>query len=401
MGRRAILHVDMDAFYASVEQRDNHRYRNRPVIVGADPQSGRGRGVVSAASYEARKYGIHSAMPISQAYRLCPKGVFLPVRMNRYVEVSEHIFKIFFRFTNLVEPLSLDEAFLDVSGSYRLYGSAETIGRRIQNDIYEDEGLQASVGVASNKFVAKVASDLKKPKGFVVVPHGEEERFLDDLPVERLWGAGSRTAEQLHRLGCTRIGDVARQNQEFLRVRFGKLGTRLWSLAKGIDSRPVVAHEAAKTISAESTFLEDTDDSQIIAQTLLELSERLAQRLRAEGVKTRTLTLKHRNEAFETVTRSLSFQEPTDHAPLLYDGALKLLIRVNAKKQKVRLLGLAGSKLSSFESDVQMALFEGTSMQAERLDSVIDEIRHRFGDQAIKPGSLVQSAKGKVWKARK
>ena len=401
MGMQAIIHIDMDAFYASVEQRDNHRYRNRPVIVGADPQSGRGRGVVSAASYEARTFGIHSAMPISQAYRLCPEGVFLPVRMNRYVEVSEHIFKIFFRYTNLVEPLSLDEAFLDVSGSYRLYGSAETIGGRIQDDIFEEEGLHASVGVACNKYVAKVASDLKKPKGFVVVPPGEEEGFLNGLPVERLWGAGSKTTEQLHRLGCTRIGDVAKQTQEFLRVRFGKVGTRLWYLAKGIDPRPVVAHGPAKTISAESTFLQDTDDFQIIAQTLLDLADRLAQRLRAEGVRTKTLTLKHRNNAFETVTRSLSFQEPTDHARLLYDAALKLLTRVNAKKQKIRLLGLAGSKLSFSVSDSQMSLFENPSNQADRLNSVIDEIRHRFGDLAIKPGSLVQSAKGKVWKARK
>jgi len=241
----------MDAFYASVEQRDNPRIRNQPVIVGADPQEGRGRGVVSAASYEARLFGIHSAMPIGLAYRSCPNGVFLPVRMDRYAEVSVRIFEIFRRYTDLVEPLSVDEAFFDVSGSHRLFGPAETIGRRIQEKILREERLMASVGVATNKFVAKVASDLKKPNGFVVVLPGEECKFLHDLPVERLWGSGSSTTKQLNQVGCTLIGDVARQNQESLRGLFGKLGTQLWYLANGYDDRPVVPDKLPKTISAE------------------------------------------------------------------------------------------------------------------------------------------------------
>jgi len=398
---RAIIHIDMDAFYASVEQRDNPPYRNRPVIVGADPQAGKGRGVVSAASYEARGFGIHSGMPISLAYQACPDAVFLPVRMDRYAEVSERIFEIFHRYTNLVEPLGLDEAFLDVTGSHRLFGPAETIGRRIQENILKEEGLNASVGVATNKFVAKVASDIKKPNGFIVVSAGEECLFLKGLPVERLWGSGSKTTKRLHRIGCALIGDVARQNRESLRGGFGKLGTRLWYLANGVDNRPVVPNGSAKTISASTTFPQDTDDSRVVTQTLLALADRIAQRLRAEGVRTKTLTLKHRNEAFETVTRSMSFQESTDQTAVLYEGALKLVTRVSSKRPKVRLVGLAASNLIPSEGTGQMSLFENSSNRWNQLSTTIDDIRRRFGDQVIRPGSLIESVRKNEWMVKK
>ena len=390
---RSILHIDMDAFYASVEQRDNPVYRNRPVVVGADPDGGKGRGVVSAASYEARECGIHSAMPISQAFRRCPAGVFLPVRMERYHEVSERIFEIFHRYTDLVEPLSVDEAFLDVTGSYALFGSAETIGRRIQKKIWKEEQLHASVGVASNKFVAKVASDLEKPQGFVLVQAQKEREFLRDLSVSRLWGVGAKTTRRLNEMGYQLIGDVARQSQESLRSRLGKLGVHVWQLANGLDDRPVVPDADAKSIGAETTFSRDTNNPQLIRQTLLALSERVAQRLRTERFVARGLTLKFRNALFETMTRSSTLPTPTDQAADLYEVALKLLVRVSASDQKVRLLGLSAGKLRSIESNEQLTLFESTPRKTVQLSHAVDAIRHRFGDEVIQLGSLVERPK--------
>ncbi len=396
---RSILHVDMDAFYASIEQRDNPAYRGKPVVVGADPRGGKGRGVVSTASYEARIFGIHSAMPISQAYRCCPGGIFLPVRMERYQEVSRRIFNIFHRYTDLVEPLSVDEAFLDVTGSYALFGSAKTIGRRIQEKIWKEERLRASVGIAANKFVAKVASDLHKPRGFVAVSHQHEREFLRDLPVSRLWGAGTKTVRKLHELGYERIGDIARQSQESLRSRFGRLGVHLWQLANGVDDRPVMSDAHAKSIGAETTFLRDTKDQNFIRQTLLALSERVAQRLRTEGVSARGLTLKFRNELFETVTRSSVLPEATAQASDLYGVALKLLARVSPSAKKVRLLGLSATKLTSFESHEQLRLFDSTRHQGVQLSHAIDAIRVRFGDEVIQFGTLVEKTKKVIHEA--
>ena len=390
---RSIIHVDMDAFYASVEQRDHPQYRGKPVVVGADPQGGKGRGVVSAASYEARDFGIHSAMPISQAYRRCPRGVYVPVRMDRYQEVSNRIFDIFHRYTDLVEPLSLDEAFLDVTGSRRLFGGAEIIGQRIQEKIWKEESLQASVGVATNKFIAKVASDLKKPKGFVVVPAGEVARFLKDLPIHWLWGVGAKTTERLHRLGYVKIGDIARQNQHTFRVLFGALGTRLWQLANGLDDRPVVADEPAKSIGAETTFSRDTGDGPILRQTLLALADRVAQRLRAGRIAAKTLTLKYRDETFHTTTRSMAIEHCVDHTTVLYRAALQLLSRVPEKKRKVRLLGLSASTLISVHTAQQLSLFEDHVERNTQLSDAIDNIRQRFGDEAVRPASLLERPK--------
>ncbi|GJL62331.1 MAG: DNA polymerase IV [Nitrospirales bacterium] len=390
---RSILHIDMDAFYASVEQRDNPAYRGKPVVVGANPQGGKGRGVVSAASYEARTFGIHSAMPISEAYRRCPSAIFLPVRMTRYEEVSERIFEIFSRYTDLVEPLSLDEAFLDVTGSYALFGSAETIGRRIQSKILKEEQLQASVGIASNKFVAKVASDLEKPQGFVMVPHQKIHDFLRNLPLTRLWGVGAKTAPLLQQMGYRTIGDIAQQSQEALRARFGKRGVHLWQLANGLDDRLVVPRSTMKSIGAETTFSHDTNDDALIRQTLLALSERVGQRLRNEHQGACGLTLKFRNTAFETLTRSCSWSEPVNQAGALWKQALILLGRVGVGKQKVRLLGLSVTKLISLGSHEQLTLFEPDSRQEHDLSEAVDTIRTRFGDEAIQLGSLLGKEK--------
>ncbi len=388
---RWILHIDMDAFYASVEQRDHPVHRGRPVIVGADPHGGKGRGVVSAASYEARAFGIHSAMPISQAYRLCPKGIFLPVRMSHYQTVSVQIFQIFGRYTDLVEPLSLDEAFLDVTGSLQLFGSAESIGRRIQAEIQAEMGLGASVGIAANKFVAKVASDLRKPNGFVVVPPGQETGFLYPLPIERLWGVGPKTAGRLRRMGCTTIGEVAARSQMELAAAFGQLGAHLWELAQGIDTRAVIPEEPAKSVGAETTFAEDTADPVRIQQTLLALSERVARRLRVEGLQAGVLILKLRDETFRTQTRSVSLSEPTDQPQDLYRTALMLLTRCAASGRKVRLLGVTASNLSDRTgSGQQLSLtLNPVSARQRRLTEAVDRIQARFGKGAIRPGSLL------------
>ena len=391
---RWILHIDMDAFYASVEQRDQPAYRGRPVIVGADPQDGRGRGVVSAASYEARTFGIHSALPISQAYRRCPEGVFLPVRMSRYQAVSAHIFRIFGRYTDLVEPLSLDEAFLDVTGSLRLFGSAEAIGRRIQTEILTETELGASVGIATNKFVAKVASDLRKPHGFVVVPPGQAAHFLQPLPIERLWGVGPKTAGRLRQMGLMTIAELAARPQLELAAALGPLGAHLWELAQGIDTREVIPEEPAQSVGAETTFPEDTADPIRIRQTVLALSEGVARRLRVDAIQAGALTLKLRDETFRTQTRSVSLSEPTDQSQDLYQTALMLLERLPFSGRKVRLLGVTASRLSDLMGSGQQLSLELNPVGAKqrRLTEAVDRIHARFGKGAIRPASLLASS---------
>ncbi|MBI2458011.1 MAG: DNA polymerase IV [candidate division NC10 bacterium] len=251
---RNIIHLDMDAFYASVEQLDHPAYRGRPVVVGADPRAGKGRGVVAACSYEARPFGIRSAMPISRAYRLCPKAIYVRPRMGRYAEMSDRIFAILRDYTDLVEPLSIDEAFLDVTASQRLFGPAEAIGQTLKARIRSELRLVASIGLAPNKFLAKVASDLGKPDGFVVVAPGKEREFLDPLPIFRLWGVGPKTEARLKRLGLQTIGQIARMPVETLEAMLEGAGRDLWELANGMDDREVVPGQEAKSIGGETTF---------------------------------------------------------------------------------------------------------------------------------------------------
>ncbi len=388
-GTRRVVHIDMDAFYAAVEQLDHPEYRGRPVIVGADPKGGKGRGVVSTASYEARPFGVHSAMPISQAYRLCPHAIFLPVRMARYHEISARIFAIFQRYTDVVERLSIDEAFLDVSGSTRLFGPVEDIAQRIKQDIVRDERLAASVGVAPNKFLAKLASDLSKPDGFLVLHEADVETFLSGLPVSRLWGAGKQTTRQLEALGLRTIGQVAKWPQAQLSKRFGSLGVHIWRLAHGIDDRPVMPHRDPKSIGAETTFGEDTDDVEILRRTLLELAEKVGQRLRAEGFMATKVTLKYRDADFMTLTRTQSLAEPTAVVLDLYHAASKLFGQLPSPRRKVRLLGIAASELTSLAQH-QLSLFADTThkrLQAERAE---DAIKARFGPQAITRAALLE-----------
>jgi nucleotidyltransferase/DNA polymerase involved in DNA repair len=393
---RTILHVDMDAFYTSVEQRDHPEYRGRPVVVGADPKGGRGRGVVAAASYEARKFGVRSALPIARAYQLCPQAIYLPPDMAKYARVSERIMEVLRGFTDLVEPLSIDEAFLDVSGSLRLHGSGREIAQAIKKRIREAEQLSCSIGIAPNKFLAKVASDLSKPEGLIEVRPGEEESFLRELPVERLWGVGPKTAQSLHELGLRTIGDLARLSEPDLAERFGKHGQHLYQLARGRDPRPVVCEHEAKSIGHETTFAEDTGDAEELRATLLELAQGVARRLRAQRLLGRTITLKFRDEDFVTRTRARTLSEPTDDGRVLYETARDLLERLDSGGKKVRLLGISAGKLESLDARPrQLGLFDsrGEEDRSRKLNRTVDALVERFGDGALTRGSLVRKEK--------
>ncbi len=394
---RSIIHLDMDAFYASVEQLDQPAYRGKPVVVGADPQGGKGRGVVAACSYEARKFGVRSALPITQAYRLCPQAIYVRPRISRYAELSERIFAILREYTDLVEPLSIDEAFLDVTASQRLHGPAETIGRTLKTRIRSELGLIASIGLAPNKFLAQVGSDLGKPDGFIVVPPGKEREFLDPLPISRLWGVGPKTEERLKRLGLQTIGQIARVGAEGLQTVLGDGGRDLWELANGIDDREVIPEQEAKSVGAETTFDEDTADVEEVRKTILELSDRVGRRLRREGYLAHGVTLKFRDHNFKTLTRAAMLPQPTDLGEDLFQAALTLLQGVQWTGKRVRLLGVTATRLASAEqSGEQLHLFRKASESKERLARTVDAIRQRFGAGAIERASLAAEGKKKT-----
>ncbi len=396
MSSRTILHVDLDAFYASVEQLDRPDLRGRPVVVGADPKGGRGRGVVAAASYEARRYGIRSAMPISEAWRRCPHAVYLRPRPERYAEMSRRVFRILQRYTDRVEPLSIDEAFLDLTGCERLFGPGEAVARRIQQAVRRETGLGASVGVAPNKFLAKIASDLEKPGGLVVVRPGEEERFLALLPVERLWGVGPRTAEALRSVGVRTIGDLARWRRGDLEARFGEAGAHLWDLARGRDDRPVQPRREPKSLGAEVTFAGDVADPGRVRAALLSLCDRVAERLRNHGFLARGVVLKFRDETFTTWTRSAPLEEPTDLAEDLFGAVTRLLGRVPRRPgRRVRLVGVQAIRLVPRLAGVQANLF-GSEDREKRLRAARagDAVRKRFGRRALVRAACLREPAG-------
>jgi DNA polymerase-4 len=383
---RAILHVDMDAFFAAVEQRDRPELRGRPVIVGADPAGGRGRGVVSTASYEARRFGVGSAMPISQAWRLCPQGVYLPVDMDRYAHESERIMGILRRFSDRVEPVSIDEAFLDVTASARAFGPPDEVARRIKSEVRAETDLTASVGVAISKLVAKIASDMRKPDGLVVVPPGEEASFLAPLPVRRLWGVGPKMEEALNALGVETIGDLARLPPDRLDRRLGTHGQDLQRLARGIDEREVVAEgEEAKSLGQEHTFDVDTADPDRLRAMLLSLADAVAARLRAHGLRARTLTLKYRDEAFRTSTHARTLPSGVDSGEGIFRVAAELFAEVH-RARKVRLLGIYASHFGAVSGQLGLFPEERTALPADRLR---DEVARRFGDGALTRASLL------------
>ncbi len=377
-----ILHVDMDAFYASVEQRDDPALRGRPVIVGGSADS---RGVVSAASYEARVFGVHSAMPTATARRLCPHGVFLPVRMARYTAVARQLRAVFLSFTPLVEPLSLDDAFLDVRGCEGLFGPAPSIGRQIKERVRAETGLTASVGVAANKFLAKLASDLRKPDGLVVLEPEHVRHVLDPLPVGKLWGVGKKGEERLAALGVRTIGQLAALPVEVLVDRWGESGRQLWELAHGRDGRAVVPDGEARSLSTETTFPRDVGRRDLLRATLLDLVEELGERLRRAGLRGRTVELKVRTSDFRTFNRSETLAEPTDVTALLWQAAAGLFERrVPDDWLPLRLLGVGATNLTR-GAPVQGHLFEEGWRQKQRaLDRAVDAIRRQFGDGSIR-----------------
>jgi len=374
----------MDAFYASVEQRDRPETRGHPVIVGADP---RGRGVVSAASYEARRFGVHSAMPISRAFRLCPKGIFLPVDMDKYAAVSREIMDILASFTPLVEPLSIDEAFLDVTASRALHGDGAAIAQQIKASIRARVELAASVGVAANKFVAKIASELEKPDGLVVVPRGGEAEFLAPLPVSRLWGVGKVTGGELESMGIRTIGQLARIPPEHLEARFGQHGPGLLDLARGLDDRTVEPDAPPKSMGAEETFGRDTRDVDLLRATLRGQSERVARELRESGYAGRTVTLKLRFADFSTITRGHT-ADPTQDGLAIFQAVDALFGRVRLE-QAVRLIGVSVSGLGPAGSG-QLSLLQPEVQRRERLARAVDRLASRFGDTAVRPASLLR-----------
>jgi DNA polymerase-4 len=381
-----ILHVDMDAFYASVEQRDDPQLRGLPVIVGGL----KGRGVVCAASYEARKFGVKSAMPTATALKLCPHGVFLPVRMHHYAQISRQLRAIFLSFTPLVEPLSLDEAFLDVRGCEGLFGSAPEIARQIKLRVKSETELVASVGVAPNKFLAKLASDHGKPDGLVVLwPHQVTE-FLAPLPVGRIWGIGAKGQARLHALGITTIGQLAAASEKALVDRFGETGHAMWRLANGGDERAVVPDREAKSISTETTFSHDIGDPQVLRNCLLNLVDELATRLRQAGVRGRTIEVKIRSSDFHTQTRARSLKEATNVTEVVWRAALELFEKsLTAELLPVRLLGVGVTKLTR-DTLVQGQLFSDDGRERQSaLDTTIDAIRGQFGTGAIQRASLL------------
>ncbi|MBI3458535.1 MAG: DNA polymerase IV [Candidatus Rokubacteria bacterium] len=384
MGSRAILHVDMDAFYAAVEQRDRPELRGKPVIVGADPA---GRGVVAAASYEARRYGIHSAMPIDRAYRLCPQGVYLPVDMPKYVRESAQIMRVLGEFTPLVEPLSLDEAFLDITASQGLFGPAVAIARTVKARIKAEVGLTASAGVAPNKFLAKIASGLRKPDGLVEVRPGEEAAFLRDLPIPRLWGVGPAAEAALAGLGVRTVGQLAWVPRRILVDRFGATGAHLWMLAQGRDDRPVVPWQEPKSVGAEETFERDTDDARRLRVTLLAQADRVAAELRGLGLCGRTVTLKLRFADFRTVTRRETSTAPTADGGEIFRRAWSAFTRL-PRPQPIRLIGLSVAGLNRDTAPRQLSLF-GRTVRVEQVGRLADELRARFGPNAVRRASLL------------
>jgi DNA polymerase-4 len=380
----------MDAFYASVEQLDNPEFKGRPVIVGANPKEGRGRGVVAACSYEARKFGVRSALPISQAWKLCPDGVYVRPRMERYAEVSSQVMEVLRGFTDLVEPMSIDEAFLDVTGSHALFGPVEQIARDIKLSLREATGLTASVGAAPNKFIAKIASDLRKPDGLVIVREGETANFLHDLPISRVWGVGPKTEERLQRMGFRTIGQLSEASRESLLQKLGPLGEHLHQLSHGNDERPVITNWEAKSIGAETTFDEDTADRQTLRRTIQELSDRVGRRLRRSGFRAGRITVKLRYEDFETHTKQTSVDRPVQSDAEIVHLATSLLEQFPLSR-KIRLIGVsAGDFQSADDPGAQMNLFASpvtTSVKADTLDRTVDRLREKFGDDALKRGS--------------
>jgi DNA polymerase-4 len=387
-GRRVIAHVDMDAFYASVEVLDNPALKGKPVIVGGDMR----RGVVSAASYEARAFGVHSAMPLFQARRLCPNGVFLRGRMERYVEVSHIVMECLESFSPLVEQVSVDEAYVDLTGTEHLFGPPEETVLSMKRCVREKTSLTCSVGLSFSKLLAKIASDMNKPNGLTVVSPADVERFLNELPVGKVPGIGAKGEEELAKLGVRCVGDINRFSPASLEERFGKFGAWLVTIASGDDGGTVEPYTAPKSISAEDTLAADTDDRAVFKRYLLEQSDRIGRRLREEGFSGKTVTLKLKFHDFRLITRSETLNEPTQLGEVIYREAVRLL-EAHHPRSKVRLVGVGVSNLEPMGPPAQGDLFgvkKPSTEKWEKVEKATDEIAKRFGDDAVKRGRLLE-----------
>ena len=381
---RAILHIDMDAFYASVEEQDRPELKGTPLIVGGTG----GRGVVAAASYAVRRFGVRSAMPMREALRRCPQAVCVAPRMARYKEVSEQVFAIFHEFTPLVEGLSLDEAFLDVTSSQRLLGSAESMGREIRGRIRRQTGLTASVGIAPNKLLAKIASDLNKPDGMCRLDPDHAREIIDGLPVEKLFGLGPRTLPAVHAVGIRSFGDLRKAGEDTLRRVFGKHAAAMRERASGLDDRPVEPNRAEKSISAEETYAADIRGSALLSVEILRLADRAASRLRAQGLAAGCVSVKIRRGDFTTFTRQRALGSATQDTAVVSAVAQNLLREWLADQPNapIRLLGVGVGGLNTLQ---QGDLFAGGTAPGSRLDATIDGIRDRFGRSMLTRASLL------------
>ena len=384
--QKAIIHLDMDAFYPSVEVLDNPALKGKPVIVGGS----RERGVVASASYEARKFGVHSAQPMATAMRLCPHGIFLPVRMARYREVSKQVFEIFYRFTPLVEPLSIDEAFLDVTGSTRLFGQPEDIARKIKKVVLEETGLTVSAGVAPSKFVAKIASDMDKPDGLTIVPPDRVREFLNPLPIKKMWGVGKVTHHALMRLNVRTFKELSQVPLKVLEKEFGKHGLKLHQLSMGIDDREVIPYHDVKSMGHEETFPQDILDMDTAKKELLYLANKVAHRMRKKEVAGRTVTLKVKYSDFRQITRSKTLSKSTDDGFEIYSIVCQLLEKTAVGKRPVRLLGISLSQLSFLAARRQLPLFDQDmdSVRRKNLNMALDSLYEKYGEENVRPGVL-------------
>ncbi len=379
------MHVDMDAFYASVETIKDPSLAGKPVIVGGHG----GRGVVTSASYEARAFGVTSAMPSIRARRLCPQGIFLPNDFEAYQHYSEKIRDIFLGVTPLVEPLSLDEAFLDVGGSVRLFGTPVAIAQKIKAEVAA-LGLPCTVGVAPNKFLAKLASTIGKPDGLLVVPVDSFLEFLHPLPVGALWGVGEQTGAALRKLGMRTVGDVAAIGRRTLERALGEAtGSHLYALAHGFDDRDVIPHEPAKSVGSEETFSHDLDAKETILRELLRLSDRTASRLRSKGMCGRTVTLKVRFSNFSTITRARTPGAEVDNAAEIYGLVRELYLRLDPERPRIRLLGVTVSGLTPGPARRQLGLLDARAKGWPELAGAVDAIRRRWGSESIEPATLL------------
>lgn len=384
--RRWIMHVDMDAFFASIEQREHPEWKGKPVIVGGLS----GRGVVSTASYEARRYGVHSAMPMSRARALCPEGIFVKPHFELYKKTSDEIHQIMLHYAAAIEPISLDEAFMDITGMGKQYPTLGAIGRAIKAEIFEKTRLIASAGIAPNKFLAKMASDMDKPDGLTIIPYGREKEILAPLPIRRLWGVGAATERRLTEAGFRTIGDIQRAAPGAVEMAVGSQAALLRALADGIDDRPVRPVREVKSIGDEETYEHDLTDTAEIRRRIAIHSDVVARRLRKKHLAARTVSLKVRFSSFLTVMRSLSFEEATNLQEDIEEAALRLLERIS-RTEAVRLTGVTCSNLSP-EID-SPSLFPDRRTALRKAARAVDAIQEKYGETAIRKGFYLEENK--------